>query len=107
MWICSQLGFFSIVAKEGVWHVRARLQADLLNLLQAAQLDLPVQEWPAADYRWRVLADTAQVHAIFAALERSVDYSNFKGRIASLKAQRDKLPAYHHLWEQLHRLQER
>lgn len=106
MWICSQLGFFSIVRKPDGWHVRARLRADLQGLLAAAGLDLPVQEWPQADYRWRVIAEAGQVTAVFAALAASVDYPNFKSRIAALPGQRAKLEAYHGLWHELHRLQE-
>ena len=53
-----------------------------------------------------MLINSAQLHALFTALEGSVTYPNFKSRIAGLAAQRDKLAAYHHLWEQLRRLQE-
>lgn len=41
------------------------------------------------------------------ALECSVDYPNFKSRIARLPAQRQKLDAYHDLWHALYRLQDR
>ena len=41
MWICSQLGFFSIVRKTpGEFHIRARLRRDLVNLCEAVSLSM-------------------------------------------------------------------
>ena len=44
MWICSKLGFFSIVKKDDRWHVRARARVDLKALKKATGLRLPIEE---------------------------------------------------------------
>lgn len=112
MWIASKLGFYSIVQKTaGEWHVRARLRADLVNLVAVvytdpATVDASIEEWPDADYRWRLIVrDGAEMAAIFGALLNSVDYPNFKAEVARQPDQAAKLPAYHALWAGLHTLQ--
>ncbi len=106
MWIASKLGFFSIVFKEGHWHLRARLKRDLENLRAAAGLEESIENWPQADYRWRVrLAAEADLTRVFSALQHSIDYGNFKNQIAATPDQRAKLPAYHDLWGALCDLQ--
>jgi hypothetical protein len=43
MWLCTQLGFFSIVRKEpGTFHIRARCLGDLDALSSAISLPEPV-----------------------------------------------------------------
>jgi len=106
MWIASAFGFFSIVQKEGCWHVRARMKEDLEELARAAKLVSPIEEWPEADYRWRVrLKDEADLSRVFQALQASLTYKNFKSHIATLPRQRAKLPAYHELWSALFAIQ--
>jgi hypothetical protein len=106
MWIASHFGFFSIVFKEGHWHVRARQKSELEELTGAAKLTAKIEEWPQADYRWRVrLKDGADLERVFDALRESVTYSNFKSHIGTLPKQRAKLPAYHELWSGLYAIQ--
>ena len=105
MWIASKLGFYSIVQKDDGFHVRARNRPDLERLLTAAAVTAPIQEWPAADYRWRVILEPTQLAGVFRALEASVDYPNFKSEVARHADQTEKLPAYHALWGGLHQLQ--
>jgi hypothetical protein len=101
MWICSKYGFFSIVQKTGCFHVRARKRRDLVNLAEACTLpESAIEEWPEADYRWRMRVHAPALRQIFELLS-DIDYSNFKSEIASLPDQRDKLPAYHTLWANL------
>lgn len=107
MWICSQLGFFSIVRKGGTYHVRARVRGDLENLLEAAGLDLEIHQSPDADYRWRILVTESQLATLMATFGDSVDYPNFKSRIHSRPDQVDKAPAYGNLWADLYQLQNR
>jgi hypothetical protein len=112
MWIASKLGFFSIVQKQpGEWHVRARVRGDLENLVNETwQRPLiilgEIQEWPAADYRWRlILRREGDMQRLFATLLTSVDYPNFKSEVGARPDQREKLPAYHDLWHGLMELQ--
>lgn len=106
MWICSQLGFYSIVQKDGAWHVRARSLHDLNNLVRAAGLKVQVQRWPAADYRFRVLIQAESLGKVFSALEKSINYPNFKSRVAELPQQRAKVEAYTRLWGDMYGIQE-
>lgn len=106
MWIASQLGFFSIVSKEDCFHVRARTSEDLQRLKLAADLNQEIERWPNADYRFRLRVPAAELARIFAALERSISYSNFKSRIAALPHQGNKLAAYERLWFDLLQLQD-
>jgi hypothetical protein len=109
MWIASSHGWFSVVKKDGGFHVRARSAEDLQALQRAvggAFAALPIHHTPRADYHARVFvpADGAEavLDSLFHALGRSVDYPNFKSRIASLPEQRDKLARYHDVWEAMH-----
>lgn len=105
MWIASKIGFFSIVWKDGYFHVRARVQGDLETLRRLACLDAEIECWPEADYRWRIRVTQADLATVFRTLQWTVDYPNFKGEIHASKSQVAKLPTYHDLWAGLHRLQ--
>ncbi len=104
MWLCTDLGFFSVVRKgTNEYHIRARVRRDLENLKTAMAVDLgaqlpDIQCWPAADYRWRVVVGFQSWAVIGNYLMRSISYSNFKSRIGSLPDQKNKLNAYHELW---------
>lgn len=106
MWIASQLGFYSIVQKDGFFHVRGRLRGDLENLRLAASLEQEIERWPAADYRWRMRVDFEGLGKVFRALERSVDYPNFKSRIHERPDQASKAGIYTRLWTGLYQLQD-
>ncbi len=110
MWLCTKLGFFSIVQKTPTEvHVRARAKQDLENLKRhcigrvgsagdcAATWTIHRSE--RADYRWRIVISPRHLADLLAALAAALDYSNFKGMIASTPDQRDKLAiysAFHH-----------
>lgn len=106
MWICSQWGFFSIVRKaRGEYHIRGRVRKDMENLCGLVGLSYDqILETPG-DYRFRIIASDGMVLKVLADLGSSLDYSNFKGRIASLPDQADKLCAYHDLWSAMVRIQ--
>lgn len=105
MWLATKYGFFSVVQKQApddgepaVYHVRARVRTDLENLLKATGLTQEIQEWPKADYRYRIIAGQQEVFEIMSHLAESLDYDNFKSMIAETKDQRHKLHAYHDVW---------
>lgn len=102
MWICSSLGFFSIVEKQpGEFHVRARVLRDLKNLIAAlpGEANRPkIITRKISDYRYRIVVEMPLLFDIFAALRRSIDYSNFKARIASDPHQDHKVPKYSAFW---------
>jgi hypothetical protein len=117
MWICSKLGFYSIVRKPDGFHVRARTKADLVNLKNALSKEfheslirsLEIETWPQADYRYRIritgLFFPCEIFAVFEVLMRTVDYANFKNEVAARPDQRAKLNAYCNLWHSLEQLQ--
>jgi hypothetical protein len=109
MWLCTQLGFYSIVHKEpDTFHIRARCREDLDQLAQAAGTGTPIASCAGSDYPWRILCSTADLPRFMSALTASIDYGNFKSAIAASPTQRPKLPAYHDIhhrmveWQQEH-----
>ena len=96
MWLCTKIGFFSIVHKApATVHIRGRSREDLEALAAAASLPPPVASYPRSDYPWRILCPAELLPAAFAALSASIDYPNFKSAIAASPSQIPKLAAYH------------
>lgn len=106
MWLCTKLGFYSIVCKTSTEvHIRARTRKDLENLKRHCTARVPgasawkIHRTEPADYRFRVVVPPLDLPDIMQALAASLDYSNFKGVIASTPDQREKLgiyTAFHH-----------
>lgn len=105
MWIASKYGFFSIVEKENGFHVRARVQHDLEELLAATGIAEQVQVWPGADYRYRIIVGAPAICKVFSTLSSSIDYSNFKSMIDATPNQRAKQYAYSDIWSTMYQLQ--
>ena len=111
MWLATKFGFYSIVQKQTSndgplkFHVRARIHTDLENLLTASGLSHEIQEWPDADYRYRVIIDQKELAQLMAVLAGTLDYGNFKSMIAATPGQRGKLHAYHEIWGVMANLQ--
>jgi hypothetical protein len=106
MWIASKYGFFSIVKKGDGFHVRARAKNDLQALLAVTGIAGEVQVWPGADYRYRVILGAEAIPTVFQTLAASIDYNNFKSKIAATPSQRDKEYAYYEVWRALYQVQE-
>lgn len=70
----------------------------LESLLKVTGLPYEIQEWPNADYRFRIMVSQQEVFEIMSHLTESLDYDNFKSMIAETKDQRAKLHAYHEVW---------
>ena len=99
MWIASQFGFYSIVCKdEDQFHVRARLKGDLQNLLEATGLEEEIHESDYSDYKYRLVVGHDAVRKITSTLAETLDYPNFKNKIAETSSQESKLDAYHQIW---------
>jgi hypothetical protein len=108
MWVCSKLGFFSIVKKgrPDTWQVRARSESDLQLLVNAATLNTDILSTPTSDYAYRIVVDTEDLSRVFAVLVYSIDYPNFKSCLETVPQQQDKLGAYHEFWAKMRKLQE-
>lgn len=108
MWLCTQLGFYSIVQKTPQeTHIRARAEHDLMNLRRACRADWEIHTSERADYRFRVIIPPAALPSVMEALSASIDYSNFKGIIEHTPDQRDKLAVYYSFHHGMERWQER
>ncbi len=112
MWIFSKYGFFSVTQhakRRDNIQVRARTKTDLEALkLAFPPLDRsPIIETPQADYRWRLIVQRWKWEIVGAHLVADIDYGNFKGKMATIPEQLDKLPMLHDIWNLHHRYQER
>ncbi len=107
MWIATQHGFYSCVIKVDGVYVRARVRADLVNLLNLWKpaKKVSILKWPEADYRYRIIVSPADLIEILAAVGTALNYPNFKSKIAATPDQREKLQAYSELWHNLLDLQ--
>ncbi len=98
MWLMTKHGFYSIVRKqEDVYHVRAREQKDLENLVQGVPLPrATIVESDYTDYRFRIIVKKEHVLAVLRFLGDNLDYSNFKNTIDRMPDQKRK--PYHEVW---------
>lgn len=102
MWLCTQLGFYSIVRKSpDEIHIRARCREDLETLSKTIALPTPVESYPGSDYPWRILCDPTDLTRLFALMAASITYDNFKSAIAQHPTQHNKLAAYHDLHQRM------
>jgi hypothetical protein len=93
MWIFSQDGFFSIVQKPDGYHVRARRKEDLVRVGLT-----PIKSFSGSDYPWRTILNQTEHQKLMQTLGNSVDYPNFKGKIAKREDQWQRLHRYHKIW---------
>lgn len=99
MWVFSQYGFYSIVEKQsGVFQVRSRSREDLENLIRHSGMYFAVIDTPQGDYSHRIEITRSELDFIFETLAQSVDYPNFKDKVAKTK-QKSRLKMFHDIWE--------
>jgi hypothetical protein len=107
MWLATQFGFYSIVRKKpDEFHVRGRVRRDLENLVRLTGLDREVLVSQPADYRYRIIVGPEEIALIMRRLAETIDYTNFKSRVAERPDQRAKGHAYHEIWDTMFALQE-
>jgi hypothetical protein len=99
MWLMTKHGFYSIVERQpGEFHIRSRERDDLQNLVDRVPLPgAKIFDTPEADYAARIVTDRDTVSTVMAFLAKSLDYSNFKGKIDATPDQRHK--PYHKVWD--------
>ena len=113
MWLFTKHGFFSIVTgrNAGEIQIRARDRADLVRLVsldaakQSARLGRAVASLaitdtgPPADYAARVVVrEEIWLERIAPLLINSIDYDNFKNRVAIDPEQKARIPHYAQVW---------
>lgn len=102
MWLATKQGFFSIVRSDinDSFVIRARAQKDLNNLKQSIPClnKRKIREYDGSDYPCRIFIAQNELNELFQFFSEDIDYSNFKGKIQTIKNQKDKLQAYHEIW---------
>lgn len=110
MWAFTSFGFFSVVKKGGngdEWQVRARVRADLDNLIHRAHLNgVRILDTAGSDYRYRLVLHEDELTDVFRAFEESIDYPNFKSKLAVTRGQEKHHTAAHKVWNIMADLQE-
>lgn len=107
MWLYTQHGFYSIVAHRDLperFLVRARCRVYLENLKSLAGLAGTIQSTPSADYHFRLTVTAPELARIMTVLGNTVDYPNFKNRVAARADQADRIHRYHRIWDETTRL---
>ena len=103
MWICTPIGFFSVVQKPNQQHltVRARIKQDLLQLKSQYLPELSeILSHVGTDYAHRAHCTHEQWGKALAIMAQDITYGNFKSHI-----QKTQGPAragiYSGVWNQL------
>lgn len=86
MWLYTNIGFFSIVQKDGAGTltIRSRVRKDLENLrlrMGAIDQDMEIIESVDSDYRYRIVVDKKEASLLLMLLVQSIDYDNFKDHV--------------------------
>lgn len=110
MWIISDIGFFSIVQKPediptGMLTIRSRVRSDLETLGERhLKFVTAITENDTSDYRYRAKAMQTDVAVAMASLASSINYSNFKDRVAKVQ-EPTRAHLYGEVWQTLYQLQ--
>jgi hypothetical protein len=102
MWLMTKHGFYSIVEKNketGEFHIRSRVRKDLANLVEHVPLTgTEIHNTKSADYPFRLIVGKDEVLAVMEFLGETLDYANFKGKIARTPDQKQKHDLYTQVW---------
>lgn len=105
MWLFTKFGFYSVVKakhtrKKGLFQIRARHDADLMNLKNEVSVleKKKIHCYPDADYRYRIFVWSSELAEVFVALQDKLDYSNFKNEVVATPNQKEKYSYYTKVW---------
>jgi hypothetical protein len=100
MWLMTKHGFYSIVRrKTGEFHIRARVRKDLENLVERVPFaGAQILSTKTADYPFRIIVGKDEVLFVLNFLGETLNYSNFKGKIARTPDQEQKHDLYAEVW---------
>ncbi len=102
MWLCTQLGFYSVVRpSDGLFHIGARCLGDLDALASAIGLPGPQPSVAGADCPWHIACDATDLTRFFALMAASLTYEDFLAAVARHPLQQRKLAAYHDIHQRL------
>jgi hypothetical protein len=107
MWLMTNIGFYSIVKKEGETYltVRARARQDLLDL-EARYLPGmgEIEESDKRDYRYRARVPQEVFAEALKEMALDIDYPNFKNSVAATQG-KARARLYGDIWARLLDLQ--
>ena len=83
MWVFTTSGFVSAVYKDGAMQIRARDRKSLEGL--SKQTGASITSTPLADYPYRIAITNEQFSKWLSKQAMSVDYKNFKSKIADTR----------------------
>ena len=98
MWVFTETGFVSAVRKTDrpdVYTVRSRDRKSLEPLANFASVE--IVETPYGDYPLRVFVEPKKFTEWLAAQAESIDYDNFKSRVAKTRGH-EFVDALHDVW---------
>jgi hypothetical protein len=102
MWLCTQLGYYSVVRQnDGVFHICARSLGDLDALVSAIGLPEPEPAESGQDYPWRIACKGTDLNRFFALMAASVTYADFQATVAGHPVQQRKLAVYQDIHQRL------
>lgn len=113
MWLYTQEGAFSVVAKrEGngrdatsktqLW-VRSRNATHLAQIKALMHWTMPTLDSEATDYQYRIVVSRNQWYALVRRLAEDVRYPNFKGRVAEREGGSRYERMLHYVWDLVQR----
>jgi len=112
MWLFTKHGFYSVTEarharKKNMKQIRARNEVDLYNLKDA----LPelrkkrIYIDKRADYRYRIYVSNDELGRVMAHFADSLDYNNFKNKIAKVPNQAEKVGYLGRIWNIMYEYQ--
>jgi hypothetical protein len=104
MWLFTEHGFFSLVKKGNVWHLRARARGDLEAVRPLIGNVAIRQSYPGSDYPWRCILNARQKAPFLKGIS-DVEYSNFKAHVGAHGATPYRLHLYHEVWNTMRGLE--
>lgn len=106
MWIATQNGFFSVVAKSSqpdMIKVRARLRSDLEELRDTYFPGAEIYDTPHRDYQCRLFCSREHLAEAMGNIARDLEYTNFKAHVGQ-KQGYARASLYGKVWSIMHRL---
>jgi len=99
MWIFTNIGFFSVVEKDGkgTLTVRARIKEDIEALRDKYFPAAKIVATKSSDYPFRIIVDKGSVAEAMKDLTKNIDYTNFKDEVMR-KQGIDREEAYMNVW---------
>jgi len=78
MWMYTETGAYSVVAKGKRWQVRARVKDYLVHLMEDAGINEKIIVTPHRDYGFRIIVDRPTYVRLYTYMMENITYPDFK-----------------------------